>query len=69
MLHRMHEIQTIVTNVRHVCQSVSPSVCLSVCQAAQLCVAHSCSLYQITLALCSIYKHTRVTPCHHIPDE
>jgi len=29
-LHRMHEIQTIITNVRGVCQSVCPSISLSV---------------------------------------
>jgi len=32
----MHEMQTIVTDVRGVCQSVRPSVSLSVCHAAQL---------------------------------
>jgi len=30
-LHRMHEMQTIVTDVRGVCLSLCPSVCLSVC--------------------------------------
>jgi len=34
-LHRMHEMQTIVTDVRGVCQSVRPSVCLSVCYSAR----------------------------------
>jgi len=29
------------------------SVCQSLCHVAQLCVVHSCSLCQITLASCS----------------
>jgi len=50
----MHEMQTIVTDVR--------SVCLSVCQAAQLTRLHRagvirCSIYQITLA--SLFKCQR----------
>jgi len=45
----MHQMQTIVTDIRGVCTSV----CQSVCHAAQLCAVHSCSLCQITLASCS----------------
>jgi len=44
-LHQMHKMQTIVTDDFSVCQSVSPSVSLPVCHAAQqlasLCGGHS----------------------------
>jgi len=43
-LHRMHEMQTIDTDVR--------GVSLSVCHAAQLCAVPSCSLCQVTLTVC-----------------
>jgi len=53
-LHRMHEMQTIITDDRGVCQSV--------CHAAQLssdaCSVHGvirCSLCQITLASCFLF--------------
>jgi len=39
LLQRMHEMQTIVTDDRSVCQSV--------CHTARLCIVHSCSLCQI----------------------
>jgi len=45
----MHEMQTAVTDVRGVGQSV--------CHAAQLCMVHLCSLCQITLASCSSSCH------------
>jgi len=57
-LHRMHEMQTIVTDV---CLSVRPSVHQSVCltvtrlNSALLCGAIRCSLCQITLASCLSY--------------
>jgi len=41
----MHEMQTVVTDVR----GVSPSVCLSICLSRGVI---RCSLCQITLALC-----------------
>jgi len=61
-LHRMHEMQTIVTDVRGVC----PSVCQSVCHectewprkakrtrdSASLCGVIRCSLCHTTLATC-----------------
>jgi len=53
-----HEMQSIVTDVRGVCPSVSLSVCQSVSHAAEFGGACSvfgvirCSLCQITLAFC-----------------
>jgi len=51
---RMHDMQTIVTDVRSVCLSVCPSVTLSVTwlNSALLCGVMRCSLCQITLAFC-----------------
>jgi len=50
----MHEMQTIVADVHGVCQSVRPSVCLSVTRLnlAILCGGHSVHLCQISLASC-----------------
>jgi len=49
-LHRMHEMQTIVTDMRGVCQSI----CLSVTRlnSASQCGGHSVQLCQITFASC-----------------
>jgi len=65
MLRRMHEMQTIVTDVRGVCPSVSLSAYLSVTNAhseADLSACSvfgggviRCSLCQMTLASCYYY--------------
>jgi len=59
----MHEMQTIVTDVRGVCQSVCPSVSLSVCHSANsasLCGGHSVQLLSSDLGLLLIHHITVV---------
>jgi len=54
-LHRMHDMQTIVTDVRGVCQSVCPSVCRSRGLTRLYCAGIiRCSLCQITFAFCFV---------------
>jgi len=48
----MHEMQTIVTDVRGVCLSVSHAAAPAVCTACRVHGVFQCSLHQVLLASC-----------------